>query len=226
MSRKHCEIICDSKDQFWIKDISKNGTLLNGKKLEKGKEVLLHEGDEIGLLFEQEENLSIYHMTFGLIFSLIPLNNPNTSPPKKIQTKSTVKQPKQEEEEEEEENASKNSEESEDDQTFVGPTEGEEEGEEVEEDYEEDASGSKRKASSQKSKKIKKKPKITPPEPEKKGRRADRILKWTVEEEEKLIKLMKKNEGRSWKDIAVHFPLRSPDALRNKYKKMVESKKH
>jgi hypothetical protein len=46
-----------------------------------------------------------------------------------------------------------------------------------------------------------------------------------VEEEEKLRKIMEASDGKSWKDIAVHFPLRSPDAVRNKFKKMSDTEK-
>jgi len=54
-------------------------------------------------------------------------------------------------------------------------------------------------------------------------KKSDRVLKWTQEEEEKLMEVMQTNEGQSWKDVSFHFPLRSPDAVRNKYKKMTES---
>ena len=36
---------------------------------------------------------------------------------------------------------------------------------------------------------------------------------------------MATSEGKSWKEIAVHFPHRSPDAVRNKFKKMSETDK-
>jgi len=48
---------------------------------------------------------------------------------------------------------------------------------------------------------------------------------WTPEEEKKLVEVMSKSEGKSWKEIAVHFPHRSPDAVRNKFKKMSETDK-
>lgn len=50
--------------------------------------------------------------------------------------------------------------------------------------------------------------------------------KWTPEEEEKLLRIMDSGETHSWKDVALHFPLRSPDAVRNKYKKMMDVAPH
>lgn len=37
---------------------------------------------------------------------------------------------------------------------------------------------------------------------------------------------MDSGETHSWKDVALHFPLRSPDAVRNKYKKMIDVAPH
>ena len=50
-------------------------------------------------------------------------------------------------------------------------------------------------------------------------------MKWSAEEEEKLIEIMQKWDGKPWKEVATYFPHRSPDAVRNKFKKMSETLK-
>lgn len=56
-------------------------------------------------------------------------------------------------------------------------------------------------------------------------KKSERVLKWTSEEEQRLLQIMEENDGKSWRDIAVFFAHRSPDAVRNKYKKMMENEK-
>lgn len=57
------------------------------------------------------------------------------------------------------------------------------------------------------------------------SRKADRVLKWTPSEEQKLIRAATTMVGgvKSWRDIAVDFPGRTPDAVRNKFKKLLEA---
>ena len=39
MSTRHCQLVKDEEGRKWVRDTSTNGTLLNGKRLEKNKEV-------------------------------------------------------------------------------------------------------------------------------------------------------------------------------------------
>jgi hypothetical protein len=51
LSRKHCQIARSGR-HFWIVDLSRNGTCLNGRMLPKGEPVLLRRNDEISLVDE------------------------------------------------------------------------------------------------------------------------------------------------------------------------------
>ena len=48
MSTRHCQLLKDEEGRKWVRDTSTNGTLLNGKRLEKNKEV--RRGREVGKL--------------------------------------------------------------------------------------------------------------------------------------------------------------------------------
>jgi len=64
---------------------------------------------------------------------------------------------------------------------------------------------------------------VVPERPPKKEGNPKNTKQWSSDEEIRLRKMMGKGDGKSWKDISIHFPCRSPDAIRNKWKKMNET---
>ena len=40
VSIQHCVLLRDEEGEKWVRDLSSNGTLLNGKRLERNKEVM------------------------------------------------------------------------------------------------------------------------------------------------------------------------------------------
>lgn len=50
VSRYHFIIDCKDEEHYSLRDVSKNGTYVNGKRVEKGKACELVDGDVIGFL--------------------------------------------------------------------------------------------------------------------------------------------------------------------------------
>jgi len=65
----HCSLFRSSNEptecrQFWMVDTSGNGTFINGKRLTKGKKMLLHRGDQIGIVTDKDRLLVEMGYTF------------------------------------------------------------------------------------------------------------------------------------------------------------------
>jgi len=75
ISRSHFEIHCllsrttqNPQRQYWIVDTSANGTFLNGKRLTPGNRILLHSGDQIGIVTDKQ----LLMVEMGYIFQSKP----------------------------------------------------------------------------------------------------------------------------------------------------------
>jgi len=74
ISRLHFEIQCKedsttSKREFWLKDMSGNGTYVNGKHVGHTKTVQLEDGDRIGILMAKPQLIEV---EFGYLFKIKP----------------------------------------------------------------------------------------------------------------------------------------------------------
>jgi len=226
VSRKHLELQCEESSgsdgqperNYWVTDLSTNGTWLNDCILEKGNRVPLKNGDE--LLIINDELSDGTRIRFGFRFTVFNESNaPQISdPPLQFITEFKEKRLR---------NKTKRSKEFE----FS----------ESEEDRRTSHSNGRKKPKKRidsdnefSSKFVGVRVKKSPFEEQRDmivkkevapiivatPKKSDRIMKqWTPEEEKKLVEVMAKSEGKSWKEIAIHFPHRSPDAVRNKFKK-------
>jgi len=234
VSRKHLEIHCEegmSDEQpertYWVCDLSTNGTWVNGQLLEKGIRTPLNNEDEIFIINDELSDGT--KVRFGFRFTVFNEEDAPKIPQPPAQFVAEFKEKRirhstkkrnreyefSESEEERKNNGKKKASKKRNDSDTEFPSQ-------------RSFARSKRPSFEEEEKDfpIKKEtvppPVVTSPPPKK----SDRIMKqWTPEEEQKLVEIMAKSEGKSWKEIAIHFPHRSPDAVRNKFKKMSETDK-
>ena len=72
ISRLHFEVQCkedttSNKREFWLKDMSGNGTYVNGKHVGHSKQVKLEDGDRIGILMVKPQ---LVEVEFGYLFKI------------------------------------------------------------------------------------------------------------------------------------------------------------
>eukprot|EP01114_Cavostelium_apophysatum_P021102 TRINITY_DN7264_c0_g1_i1.p1 TRINITY_DN7264_c0_g1~~TRINITY_DN7264_c0_g1_i1.p1 ORF type:complete len:461 (-),score=113.42 TRINITY_DN7264_c0_g1_i1:39-1277(-) len=176
ISRKHLQIVCDNSDskrQIFLLNLSSNGTLLNGRKLEVGERHQLSDQDRIAIVWRH--NCGNNEELFGLRFTLLGREDSEgrshiTSSVGSFKYSDSEGQP------------------------------------------------------SPKRKKFNESPAENSNSAREESKRAS-AQEWTLDEERKLLKLAKSSDGAGfhWKDIVADFPLRSVEAVRSKYRKMVEA---
>jgi len=230
LSRRHLKIICEEDNiqkKFWVVDLSANGTLLNGKKMEKEAQEELKHGDQLGLLWRKNATLNTLEVLFGVQFTVF---DERTAPPvaselfKSKNSKTSLSKNKNKRKELSGSPRKKEDKENDVDDQDLREKKRKQRRMNESGDLDVRKSSRSEKEKAKQEEETEEYPVSTSLEKlDLSLKKSDRVLKWTQEEEEKLMEVMQTNEGQSWKDVSFHFPLRSPDAVRNKYKKMTES---
>lgn len=241
VSRKHLEIQCEEPSEsnpertFWISDLSANGTWLNGALLEKGTRAQLKDGDEILIINDDLADGS--RATFGFRFTIF---NEGSGPTPMIPDPPAhfIHEFKHKAREDLEQKLKKSKKRSRDleysesdgeDRLRITPSLRRRSSylARADSDNEYDnkpLANNKRRFEDTNDTDMSLDSKADPSPLV--SKKSDRIMKqWTPEEEQRLVEIMATSEGKSWKEIAIHFPHRSPDAVRNKFKKMSETDK-
>jgi len=202
LSRKHFRIEClrlNGEKTFSIMDLSQNGVRLNGELIGKGSSRTLKDGDEIGIIWRVSPALNNVEVLLGLKFTAFNEKNaPLVQFPSSLEMNEELMA---REDRKRKHTISENIPNRKSRKITNSLDERAQPPEEKEDEIGE-----------------------TPKEIENNKKLPTKKLakQWSLEDEEKLRRVVQSSSGKSWKDIAAHFPTRSPDAVRNKFKKILE----